>query len=300
MVGTCCSLMGGMLAGHRTVCGVTSGPNPGGRPSHGAACYARPVTDRRLPLHEGLDALHAWARAPSATRRADVRGALARLTDANGLVGAYLDVDAPPLPRLRLGVGTLARRPQVVTPPLRSVPLVADEGRIPLGRLILDPGRERHGGRPRRSGLARHRARPRRRLGPRRGPSRCRADGCPRRGDPRHHGGARPGDRPPAHRRPGPRPGRGALCRPRHRRRRGPDRPLHHQRHGSGRARPHRRSAARTRPARSHHPGGALVRHPGHRATTRVARASRPVTRRCTASSACRSSCAAPPSATST
>lgn len=133
---------GGMLAGRATARVVTSGPNPGGRPSPQMACYARVVTEGRLPLHEGLDALHAWARSPSATRRGAVREALTQLAHANGLSGAYLDVDAPPLPRLSLGVGTLSRRPRSVAPPLRSVPLVADEGRIPLGRLTLDPGRE--------------------------------------------------------------------------------------------------------------------------------------------------------------
>jgi len=104
------------------------------------ACYARAVTDGRLPLHEGLDALHAWARSPSSARRADVRRALARLASANGLAGAYLDVDAAPLPHLTLGVGTLARRPRTVAPPVRAVPLVADEGRVALGRLVIDPG----------------------------------------------------------------------------------------------------------------------------------------------------------------
>jgi signal transduction histidine kinase len=98
------------------------------------------VTEGRLPLHEGLDALHAWARSPTARRRADVRHALERIGQANGIAGAYLDVAAAPLPRLSLGIGSLTRRPRSVAPPLREVRLRADGGRVALGRLIVDPG----------------------------------------------------------------------------------------------------------------------------------------------------------------
>ncbi len=98
------------------------------------------MTEGRLPLHDGIDALHAWARSPTARRRADVQRALARLVAANGLAGAYLDVDAQPLPTLSLGVGTITRRPRTVRPPLQTRPLAADDGRVPLGRLIIDPG----------------------------------------------------------------------------------------------------------------------------------------------------------------
>jgi signal transduction histidine kinase len=98
------------------------------------------VTEGRLPLHDGIDALHAWARSPTAGRRADVRRALARLAQANSLAGAYLDIDAIPLPKLSLGVGTLRRRPTTISPPRQTRTLAADDGRVPLGRLIIDPG----------------------------------------------------------------------------------------------------------------------------------------------------------------
>jgi signal transduction histidine kinase len=98
------------------------------------------VTDGRLPLHEGLDALHAWARSPTTRQRANVRRALARIAEANGLAGMWLEIDALPLPRLVLGSGSLAHRPPLIVPPIRELPLRADDGRVALGRLVVDPG----------------------------------------------------------------------------------------------------------------------------------------------------------------
>jgi signal transduction histidine kinase len=98
------------------------------------------VTDRRLPLHEGLDALHAWATSPTARRRGDLRRALARIAEAQGFAGLYLEIDAAPLPRLALGVGSLRRWPVAVPGPIREVRLHADEGQIVLGSLLFDPG----------------------------------------------------------------------------------------------------------------------------------------------------------------
>ena len=80
---------------------------------------------------------------PDRRRHADAptsRRALSRLAEANGLAGAHLDVDALPLPALSLGVGTLRRRPSSIRPPLQTRALAADDGRVPLGQLIIDPG----------------------------------------------------------------------------------------------------------------------------------------------------------------
>ena len=98
------------------------------------------MSDARLPLHEGLDALHAWTQSPTTRRRADVRRALTNIAEANGVAGLHLDVDALPMPRLTLGLGSLAHRPPRVGPPLREVRLHADDGRVELGSLIVDPG----------------------------------------------------------------------------------------------------------------------------------------------------------------
>jgi hypothetical protein len=127
-------------AGQTEAWRLTAPVATGARSGASIGCYARGVTEGRLPLHDGIDALHAWARSPTARRRADVRRALSRLAAANGLAGAHLDVDAIPLPALSLGVGTLRRRPSSIRPPLQTAALAADDGRVPLGRLIIDPG----------------------------------------------------------------------------------------------------------------------------------------------------------------
>ena len=58
---------------------------------------------------------------------------------AAGARGAHLDVDAPPLPRFTIGVGTLERLPpRRARRDLREFSLVADEGRVALGSLVLD------------------------------------------------------------------------------------------------------------------------------------------------------------------
>jgi signal transduction histidine kinase len=69
-----------------------------------------------------------------------LRAAFARLVKANGIAGAYLEVDASPLPPLTLGAGTLARRPGAGRPGLMELPLDAEDGSLRLGRLVADPG----------------------------------------------------------------------------------------------------------------------------------------------------------------
>ena len=64
------------------------------------------MTEARLPLHDRIDAPARLG--PIADGRPTCRrpAPLARLAEANNLAGAYLDIDAIPLPKLRLGVGT--------------------------------------------------------------------------------------------------------------------------------------------------------------------------------------------------
>jgi signal transduction histidine kinase len=101
---------------------------------------AATTTDGRLPLHAVLHALHAWVGHPGAGRRSALQVAFARLVAANGIAGAYLEVDAPPLPPLTLGAGTLARRPGAGQSRVMELPLDADDGSVHLGRLLADPG----------------------------------------------------------------------------------------------------------------------------------------------------------------
>jgi signal transduction histidine kinase len=96
------------------------------------------VTDRRLPLHEAIDALHAWARSPDARHTSAVRRALEHVATANGLRGAHLTSDAPPLAPLACGVGTLARRPLDVGRHRDVVALHSTSGQL-LGELVIEP-----------------------------------------------------------------------------------------------------------------------------------------------------------------
>ncbi|HEX8939186.1 MAG TPA: GAF domain-containing sensor histidine kinase [Candidatus Limnocylindrales bacterium] len=94
----------------------------------------------RLPLHEALDAFEAWERRPAPATLARLQEALGRIAELNGMAGAYLVVDAEPLPAVHIGTGTLRRRPAARRrDALHEQPLIAAEGRT-LGRLWLDPG----------------------------------------------------------------------------------------------------------------------------------------------------------------
>jgi signal transduction histidine kinase len=68
-----------------------------------------------------------------------VRDALSVLLRATGAPGAYVDVEAEPIPRLRVGVGTLQRRPTPARQAtLTEAALRIDGGRVEAGRLWLD------------------------------------------------------------------------------------------------------------------------------------------------------------------
>jgi signal transduction histidine kinase len=62
----------------------------------------------RLPLQRALEELDAWQARPTPGRLKRVAAALERLVVAYGIAGAYVDIDAPPLPPVAIGVGTLA------------------------------------------------------------------------------------------------------------------------------------------------------------------------------------------------
>ena len=98
-----------------------------------------PVTVPPLPLLRLLDALDAWARRPTRPYRAALRDAFEAYLAAIGASGAYLRIDAPPLPPLRLGLGTVRRRPRAgYQGRCTEHVLRANDGRVELGTLVLD------------------------------------------------------------------------------------------------------------------------------------------------------------------
>jgi signal transduction histidine kinase len=91
-----------------------------------------------FPVGVILETLDAWQRDPTAARLGSVRDALRVLLLATGARGAYLDVEAEPIPLLRVGVGTLERRPTASKrTTLTQEPLRIDGGRVDAGRLWL-------------------------------------------------------------------------------------------------------------------------------------------------------------------
>ncbi len=90
-----------------------------------------------LPVVAALEALESWFRNPSPERRAWLGEALAAIVSAAGARGAWLEVNAPPLPAFELGFGTLANRPPIGREGLETHSLRA-AGDIPMGTLWLD------------------------------------------------------------------------------------------------------------------------------------------------------------------
>jgi signal transduction histidine kinase len=64
-----------------------------------------------LPLLAALEALDAWQGAPTLKHRSAVRDALARVISSCGASGAYLRVEASPLPELNIALGSVRRVP---------------------------------------------------------------------------------------------------------------------------------------------------------------------------------------------
>ena len=91
-----------------------------------------------FPVVATLAALDAWQRDPTESRLDELRealGAVVRTVDARG---AYLVVDAPPLPPLRTGIGTLSAGPQADGRSTDVFPLVGADGAGNLGTLWLE------------------------------------------------------------------------------------------------------------------------------------------------------------------
>ncbi len=104
----------------------------------------------RFPIVRLLDALDAFLRSPASSTAA-VADALAAVASTAGVAGAYLELDASPLPAVRAGYGTLrdgpppavaaaapAKAGEAVRPGgLRSCELRSSSGAVRLGRLWL-------------------------------------------------------------------------------------------------------------------------------------------------------------------
>ena len=88
-----------------------------------------------------LGALDAWMREPSEERLERFRGALVGVLATAGVRGAHLEIDAPPLPRVVLGQGTLSAWDATAGEDgLLRFDLHAVEPGLRLGRLWLDAG----------------------------------------------------------------------------------------------------------------------------------------------------------------
>ena len=92
-----------------------------------------------FPLAALIEALGALLEAPGPERTHQATAALRSLLTTAGADGAYLEIDAAPLPRLSLGAGTLAEGPGSPgsTNGIRS-DLVDSAGKVSLGTLWLD------------------------------------------------------------------------------------------------------------------------------------------------------------------
>jgi signal transduction histidine kinase len=91
-----------------------------------------------FPVVATLAALDAWQRDPTESRLEELREALSAVVTTVGATGAYLVVDAPPLPALGTGVGMLEAGPHAGGRPTDVFPLEAAEGGSRLGTLWLE------------------------------------------------------------------------------------------------------------------------------------------------------------------
>jgi signal transduction histidine kinase len=103
---------------------------------------------------EAIEALDAWLRDPRPGQNTRVRAALDGVVRTTGARGAFIAVDAPPLPALQFGTGTLLRRPadeptptwtEAVAPKgpgtARRFDLVREGDHVVLGAIWLDAPR---------------------------------------------------------------------------------------------------------------------------------------------------------------
>jgi signal transduction histidine kinase len=111
---------------------VTDRPDP-----HGVS--DRAPAAQPFPLAELLESLESLLRDPGAGRHRRAEAALQALLLTAGVHGAYLEVDAPPLPSIALGAGSLDDLAALnARPGLIASELVASAGPTHLGRLWLD------------------------------------------------------------------------------------------------------------------------------------------------------------------
>lgn len=98
-----------------------------------------PLVGESFTLVRALDALERWQRQPSEETRAEVARALEGIVHSAAARGALLEVSAPPLPTLAVGVGTLTDLPdEAERGHLAQHLLGSHEGHGLLGRLFLD------------------------------------------------------------------------------------------------------------------------------------------------------------------
>jgi signal transduction histidine kinase len=96
----------------------------------------------RLPLQQALEELDLWQARPTPGRLRRVTSALERLVVAYGTPGAYVDIDAPPLPRLTVGVGSMSElSPDTAGQVANEYGLHGGDGAVDLGSAWL-PGDE--------------------------------------------------------------------------------------------------------------------------------------------------------------
>ncbi|HEY3336803.1 MAG TPA: GAF domain-containing sensor histidine kinase [Candidatus Limnocylindrales bacterium] len=92
-----------------------------------------------FPLVRTLEALERWQRQPDDAHRDAVASALEGILHVAGARGAVLEVCAPPLPELAVGVGTLdPMPPEAERSGLAAFALGSHDGHDTLGRLFLD------------------------------------------------------------------------------------------------------------------------------------------------------------------
>ncbi len=90
-----------------------------------------------LPVHELLARLDEWRRDPSMDTEA-IAATIQRLLDAYGGRGAFVHVEAPPLPMLDLGIGSLTERPSGGGPIQRHLEIGIDAAPDRTAMLWID------------------------------------------------------------------------------------------------------------------------------------------------------------------
>jgi signal transduction histidine kinase len=93
----------------------------------------------RFPVLVALDAFDGWTRSPSPERRDRLVETLSVIVSATGARGAFLDVDAVPIPPFALGFGSLSARPGVDDAgAVQRFDLRSSADHLVLGTLWLD------------------------------------------------------------------------------------------------------------------------------------------------------------------